>query len=385
MQTEKLYEQDAALRAFEATVLSCEAHGAGFRILLDRTAFFPEGGGQAADQGTIGEAHVQDVHAQGGLVYHDVDRPLSPGARVQCAVDDARRMDLTQQHSGEHIVSGIVHRLYGYDNVGFHIGSAAVTLDFNGALSAQQLDEVERLANEAVWKDLPVLATYPAPERLQTLPYRSKKEIDGPVRIVEVPGYDICACCGTHVKHTGEIGLIKVVDCIRYKGGVRVSILCGARALEDARQKQRSVREISALLCIKPEETAAGVRRLLSERDALLHQLDVSFDRLFVRMSAEIPEGASLYAAFVEGLTPAQVRRCACVFGQRAQIAAVFSSEGAGCRFALTSVETDVRPLGKALLSALGGRGGGPKDLVQGTIACTDESAIRAALNACAR
>lgn len=385
MQTEKLFEQDVNLRTFEATVLSCEPHASHYRILLDRTAFFPEGGGQAADQGTAGDARVLDVHAQGSLIYHDTDRPLAPGAQVLCAVDDDRRMDFTQQHSGEHIVSGIVHRLFGYDNVGFHIGSTAVTLDFNGELSAQQLDEVERLANEAVWKDLPVHATYPPADKLSELPYRSKKEIDGPVRIVEVPGYDLCACCGTHVRRTGEIGLIKIVDCIRYKGGVRVSILCGVRALEDARQKQRSVREISALLCVKSEDTAAGVRRLLSERDALLRQLDASFERLFERMACEIPEGAPLYTAFVEGLSPAQVRRCACVFGRRAQVAAVFSPEGEGCRFAITSIDADVRPLGKALLAALGGRGGGPKDLVQGTVACADPKAIRAALNACDR
>ena len=291
MQTEKLYEQDVTMRAFEATVLACAPHGERYRVVLDRTAFFPEGGGQAADHGTLGGAQVLDVHAQDGVIFHEVDRPLAPGNRVAGEVDDARRMDLTQQHSGEHIVSGIVHRLFGYDNVGFHIGTAAVTLDFNGELDAEQLQNVERLANEAVWKDLPVHATYPPAEKLKELPYRSKKPIDGPVRIVEVPGCDICACCGTHVRRTGEIGLIKVVDCIRYKGGVRVSILCGARALDDACRKQESVREIGALLCTRSEEAAQGVRRLLSERDALREQLNGVYDRLFERMAADIPAG----------------------------------------------------------------------------------------------
>lgn len=389
MQTEKLYEQDVTMRAFEATVLACDPHGERYRVVLDRTAFFPEGGGQAADHGTLGGAQVLDVHAQDGVIFHEVDRLLAPGNRVAGEVDDARRMDLTQQHSGEHIVSGIVHRLFGYDNVGFHIGTAAVTLDFNGELDAEQLQNVERLANEAVWKDLPVHATYPPAEKLKELPYRSKKPIDGPVRIVEVPGCDICACCGTHVRRTGEIGLIKVVDCIRYKGGVRVSILCGARALDDACRKQESVREIGALLCTKSEEAAQGVRRLLSERDALREQLNGVYDRLFERMAADIPAGEPLHAAFVEGLAPAQVRRCAVLLAGRARVAAAFSPEGEGCRFAICAAEADVRPLGKALLAALGGRGGGPRDLVQGSLQSGDEAAIRAALkaavDACAR
>lgn len=389
MQTEKLYEQDVTMRAFEATVLACAPHGERYRVVLDRTAFFPEGGGQAADHGTLGGAQVLDVHAQDGVIFHEVDRPLAPGNRVAGEVDDARRMDLTQQHSGEHIVSGIVHRLFGYDNVGFHIGTAAVTLDFNGELDAEQLQNVERLANEAVWKDLPVHATYPPAEKLKELPYRSKKPIDGPVRIVEVPGCDICACCGTHVRRTGEIGLIKVVDCIRYKGGVRVSILCGARALDDACRKQESVREIGALLCTRSEEAAQGVRRLLSERDALREQLNGVYDRLFERMAADIPAGEPLHAAFVEGLAPAQVRRCAVLLAGRARVAAAFSPEGEGCRFAICAAEADVRPLGRALLAALGGRGGGPRDLVQGSLQSGDEAAIRAALkaavDACAR
>ncbi|WP_102410106.1 alanine--tRNA ligase-related protein [Beduinella massiliensis] len=389
MQTEKLYEQDVTMLAFEATVLSCIPHGERYRVVLDRTSFFPEGGGQAADRGRLGDAAVLDVHVQDGVILHETDRPLAPGSRAAGEVDGVRRMDLTQQHSGEHIVSGIVHRMFGYDNVGFHIGSAAVTLDFNGELTPEQLRSVERQANEAVWKDLPVHATYPPAEKLQELPYRSKKPIDGPVRIVEVPGYDICACCGTHVRRTGEIGLIKVIDCIRYKGGVRVSILCGARALQDACQKQESVREIGALLCTKSEEAAQGVRRLLSERDALREQLNGVYDRLFERLAADVPAGAPLHAAFVEGLAPAQVRRCAAALAGRARVAAAFSPEGEGCRFALCAAEADVRPIGKALLSALGGRGGGPRDLVQGSLQSADEAAIRAALeaamDACAR
>ena len=385
MQTEKLYEQDATLRVFEATVLACEPYGARFRVALDRTAFFPEGGGQPADQGTLGEAHVLDAHARDGVVWHEVDRALQPGARVQGLVDDARRMDFTQQHSGEHIVSGIVHRLYGYDNVGFHIGSGAVTLDFNGELAASDLARVERMANEAVWRDLPVRAYYPDAEALAHLAYRSKKEIDGALRIVEVPGCDVCACCGTHVQRTGEIGLIKVVDCIRYKGGVRVSILCGARALQDACDKHDSVRQIGAMLCAKSAEVAQGVRRLMDERDALKAQLDAVWGRVFTDLAAQTPEGAPLAVAFLPDLAPAQVRRLASALAERAQVGAAFSPDGDGCRFALCARDADVRPAGKALLGALGGRGGGPRDMVQGSVACADEEAIRAALDAALR
>ena len=249
--TIRLYDQDAELMAFTATVRACERRGEGYAVVLDRTAFFPEGGGQGADHGTLGEAHVLDTHEVQGEVVHTTDAPLAVGSVVEGHVDAARRRAMMQQHSGEHIFSGIVHRLFGYDNVGFHIGTEAVTMDFNGPMTAEDIRRVELLANEAVWADIPVEAFVPPREELAQLSYRSKKAIDGDVRIVRIAGADTCACCGTHVKSTGCIGQIKVIGWQKYKSGVRVSILCGGRALDEENALMEQVRRVSVALSAK--------------------------------------------------------------------------------------------------------------------------------------
>ena len=202
--TIRLFDQAPELRAFTARVIACaEKDGGRYAVELDRTAFFPEGGGQGADHGTLGGANVLDVHDSHGTITHLTDGPLPVGATVEGRVDGVRRLDMTQQHSGEHIFSGLVHRLFGYDNVGFHIGSDAVTMDFNGMLTEEDVRRVELLANEAIWANLPVQASVPPKDELAAMTYRSKKAIDGDVRIVNIPGVDTCACCGTHVAQTG--------------------------------------------------------------------------------------------------------------------------------------------------------------------------------------
>ena len=221
-ETKKLYYEDSHRKEFKATVLSCEerltAKGKkdGYAVVLDQTAFFPEGGGQFGDRGLIDDVEVYDTHEKGGIILHYTKMPVEVGTTVTGKLDFAERFSRMQEHSGEHIVSGIVHRLHGYDNVGFHLGSENTTLDFNGELSEEQLLEVERLANEAVFADLPVQISYPSREELKILDYRSKIEIEGQVRLVEIPGVDICACCAPHVAHTGEIGMIKFIACDRH-------------------------------------------------------------------------------------------------------------------------------------------------------------------------
>ena len=243
-ETKKLYYEDSHRKEFKATVLSCEerltAKGKkdGYAVVLDQTAFFPEGGGQFGDRGWIDDVEVYDTHEKGGIILHYTKMPVEAGTTVTGKLDFAERFSRMQEHSGEHIVSGIVHRLHGYDNVGFHLGSENTTLDFNGELSEEQLLEVERLANEAVFADLPVQISYPSREELKTLDYRSKIEIEGQVRLVEIPGVDICACCAPHVTHTGEIGMIKFIACDRHRGGCRVTMLAGIRALKDYQEKQ---------------------------------------------------------------------------------------------------------------------------------------------------
>ena len=256
--TEKLYDKDSHLKEFSATVLSCEKSGENYSVILDKTAFFPEGGGQESDRGDIGEAAVLDVRIVSGEIIHCTDRPLNIGEEYACTLNWDRRFRNMQNHSGEHIVSGIVHRLYGLNNVGFHLG-AEMTVDFDGAISREQLLEVERLANKAVFQNVPIRAYYPDEKELKALDYRSKLELTENVRIVDIKGYDLCACCAPHVKKTGEIGLIKILDSFKNKGGERIFIKCGIDALDDYNDKYLNVQKISNLLSVKQYEAALAV------------------------------------------------------------------------------------------------------------------------------
>ena len=254
--TKRLYYENAYCREFDARVTDCREGKQGWEVILDQTAFYPEGGGQPADQGTLGEAKVLDVKEDGEEVIHLCDRPFEPGSTVHGTLDWDRRFRFMQQHSGEHIFSGIVHRTFGYDNIGFHMGKDCVTVDFSGMLSEDDIALVERASNEAVLADLEILEDYPSREELDRLDYRSKKELEGQVRIITIPGADVCACCGTHVKRTGEIGPIKAVSSEHYKSGIRISLQIGWKALEDYEEKHRITKEISALLAVPPQETA---------------------------------------------------------------------------------------------------------------------------------
>ncbi|MBQ1931591.1 MAG: alanyl-tRNA editing protein, partial [Lachnospiraceae bacterium] len=258
MKTIPLFDQDGFIKEFTATVLDCQQVEDGWQILLDQTGFFPEGGGQTADTGTLyleGSAeestqmiHVLDAQKEGDSIWHKTDAPISVGSQVTGVLDWKVRFSKMQHHSGEHIVSGLVNRHFGYNNVGFHLGNHVVTLDFDGVLTREQLRQIEYEANEAVAADLPILVTYPTKEELPHLRYRSKIEIEGQVRLVEIPGYDVCACCAPHVHRTGQIGLIKLVNMENFRGGVRVYMLCGFAALADYNQKEDSVRAISQAL-----------------------------------------------------------------------------------------------------------------------------------------
>ncbi len=373
--TEKLYERDGALRVFTARVLACEAAPGGFAVVLDRTAFFPEGGGQPGDRGRLGGAAVKDTHVREGVVRHLTDAPLEPGREVTGEVDDAFRREMTQQHSGEHIFSGLVHGLFGYDNVGFRIGAEEVTMDFSGPMTWEDAMRVERLANEAVWADRPVEVFVPSPEELARLEYRSKKALEGPVRIVRIEGADCCACCGMHVKRTGEIGQIKVVGLMNYKGGVRVSIRCGVRALRYENAMLDAMREAARLLSAKPEELPERVRGLEAERDGLRRAREEIALRLFEAEAARETGEIRVVQAEL-----AQPGKAAARLASGAKAALVVCPQGEGFRFALCSEAEDVRPATRALLSRFGGKGGGPKDLTQGVFSGGTPGEFRAAL-----
>ena len=373
--TQKLFYENMYLQNFSATVTSCKQVREHWHITLDATAFYPEGGGQPGDTGYLDSVRVIDTHSQGDEIIHIAEGPVEPGEKIEGKIDWEPRFSRMQHHTGEHIVSGLIHRLYGYDNVGFHMGHDAVTLDLSGELSGADLEKVERLANEAVWKNLPVEISYPSPEALAALEYRSKKELSGAVRIVTVPEYDICACCGTHVQKTGEIGFIKLVNFQRYKGGVRIWMLCGGEALEDYTRKNKDVFAISALLSAKPHEITEALERLLKERDGLKLDLGLLQDRLFEYKAAAIQPG-DFTIQFEENLSPNELRKYCLALCERCETAAVFSGKDREWKYAIGSKKQDVRILGKAFNAAFSGKGGGKAGLIQGS-ATGDPEAIK--------
>lgn len=376
--TEKLFYQDSHLAEFDAVVTACREQDGRYAVELDRTAFFPEEGGQYADTGFLDDVRVTDVRERGGTVVHLTDAPLEEGSRVHGRIDWEERFMKMQQHSGEHIVSGLVHARYGYNNVGFHLGSEDCTMDFSGELTREQLAEIEREANRAVWKNLEIQTLYPSEEELAGMEYRSKSEIEGQVRIIVVPGYDVCACCAPHVKRTGEIGLIKLTHVQRYKGGVRVTMLCGSRALADYAVKQEQAQEVSAMLCAKVNETAEAVRQLQEENRSLKYKLGEK-EKMLVECRAEmIPKDGRAVCIFTEELEGDSMRGLMNrILEDGHSLCAVFhGSEKEGYRYVMGSRTADMRQMVKEFNALFGGRGGGRPEMVQGT-ACGNPDEIR--------
>lgn len=369
MKTEKLYDQNAYLTSFEACVTDCRPHGEGYALLLDRTAFFPEGGGQGGDRGTIGNIDVFDTQEENNEILHLTREACEVGKTVTCQIDFATRFDRMQNHSGEHIISGLVHRLYGLDNVGFHLGDSETTLDFNGVLDRAQLDRVEELANEAVFRNLPILCAYPTAEQLSGMDYRSKKELAGDVRIVTIEDYDCCACCAPHVSRTGEIGLIKLLDYIHYRGGVRIWLAAGRRALLDYREKYREVSLVSRALSVPQDACASGVDRLMAELEEKKENA-ASLSRALAeaRVSALSPNAAGNMLYFLEESDELMARKIALGGAERTPgVCAVFFPAGDGYRFMIASLRVKLREQASAIRAALAARGGGTDDLMQGS------------------
>lgn len=366
--TKKLYDKDSHIRGFSATVLSCEKAGENFAVKLGKTAFFPEGGGQESDRGSIGEAAVLDVQIVGSEIIHYTDRPLNIGEEYACTLNWDRRFRNMQNHSGEHIISGIVHRLYGLNNVGFHLGTE-ITADFDGTLSREQLLEVERLANKAVWDNVPIRAYYPDEKELKNLDYRSKLELTENVRIVDIEGYDLCACCAPHVKRTGEIGLIKILDSFKNKGGVRVFIKCGTDAIEDYNDKYFNVSKISNLLSVKQNETAAAVDRLNDENRELKFEASNLKKRLITEKAKNFAPESEKTALFEESIDIKELQLFAdALYKKNGGIRGVFSGEDGNFAFAVCGEETELDLFFKSFKERFSVRGGGRNGMVQGTV-----------------
>ena len=369
MATEKLFYQDAHQQTFQAQVVSCTPGKHGCDVVLDRTCFYPEGGGQPGDTGFLSGVRVTDTHERGDEIVHFCAQPLAVGQTVEGRIDYDRRFSFMQLHSGEHILSGVIHRRFGYENVGFHMGAEFVTIDFSGMLTPEDLTAVEAEANEWVWKNVPVEITYPDTEALRTIPYRSKKELTGQVRIVTISGADICACCGTHVSNTGEIGLIKIFSCVKFHDGVRLEILCGRRALQYLSAIAGQNRQVSGLLSAKPLETADAVERLLNA-EAAQKQRAAALEEQVFGQKARTLAGAGNVLLFEAPMSPDSLRRLtdlimtAC--GGRAAVFA--GSDQEGYKYAVGEQSGDLRQLVKELNAQLRGRGGGKPFFAQGSV-----------------
>lgn len=372
MQTRKLYYEDCHLREFSATVTDCEKAEKGYLVTLDATAFYPEGGGQACDLGTLAQAKVLDVQEQGEQILHLCDKALPVGTQVKGVIDWQRRFDLMQQHTGEHIVSGIAHAMFGCHNVGFHMGADVITIDFDMLIPGEALIEIEKQANRAIYENLPVRCWYPAEQELPSIPYRTKKALDWPVRIVQIPGFDICACCGVHVANTGEIGLIKLLSCVKFHQGVRIEMVCGARALELLSRVYEQNKLVCQAFSAKLLETGVAAQRMNEALAAEKFRATGLERQLFDTIAAGYTQMGDV-VHFADTLAPAAVRELA---ERIAQVcggtAAVFSgNDETGYSICLVNKSEDVKALGEQVNRSLNGRGGGKPGFFQGSVRCT--------------
>lgn len=369
--TEKLYELDSYCRFFTATVEECRSHGDGYALRLSRTAFFPEGGGQAADPGTLNGIPVTDVQVVDGEIWHYTTAPLAVGETVEGILDWETRFARMQHHTAEHIVCGIAHRWHGLENVGFHLGSEDVTLDLDGELTREQINAIEDEANRVVWANVSVIPSLPTEQELAKATYRSKKELEGAVRLVTIDGVDCCACCAPHVGRTGEIGVIKLLDFIRYKGGVRIHLLCGAAALADYRYRYAQSAEISAKLSVKQYDLTAAVDRLVAEKDDYKLALRAANRQLADALVAAVqPTDRPVYFIGSDWDTETLRRIVGGLTARCTGLCAAYSGTDGAYTYVLGGTD-DLKEAAAEMNAALSGRGGGDNRQVQGRAQAT--------------
>lgn len=369
----KLYDHNAYTKKFTATVLSCEKADVGYKILLDQTAFFPTAGGQEFDPGTLNSNPVLDVFEENKNIYHITEHPIEPGTEVAGEIDWNVRFRKMQHHTAEHIVSGIVHQLFGYENTGFHLSDKDATVDYGGIISPEELLMIEKKANEAIWKNIPITAVYPPEEELSKIPYRSKLDLTEDVRIVTIDGIDICACCAPHVKFTGEIGLIKLFGLMHHRGGVRLSLICGSDALSDYQEKAENSLLISNLLSAKQSEIFDATNRIYNELAAKKQKIAVLSKQLALQKAELLCKTDGNICTFCDFDTDAM--RILANEGKKICkiFAALSGNDESGYNFIIASEQVNLRECAKEITSVLSGRGGGCADMIQGFFKSTRE------------
>lgn len=366
--TEKLYYSDGHLSRFTARVTSCEKEDGAWAIKLDRSAFFPGGGGQEADEGVLSDMKLLGLREEGEDIVHLTPAPLEPGALVEGRIDWPLRFSRMQGHSGEHILSGTVHRLFGYDNVGFHMGEEAITIDFSGELSREDLSRAELEANRAIWRDVPVRTLLPTPGELAAMDYRSKKELTGQVRIVEIEGVDLCACCAPHVSHSGEVGLLKIIDSMRHRGGTRLTLLCGEAALLDYEALHENNAAVSAALSAKRLETGGAIARVMAEQEERRAELTKLKRELLQLKAAALRPTEGSICIFESDIDMITLRELVNAGSELAgQVCAGFAGTDGDYKYIIGSRTVPLRARAKEINAAIDGRGGGSDAMIQGT------------------
>lgn len=370
-----LYDSKPYETEFTAKVVSCEQDGDRYKILLDATQFFPEQGGQTPDRGNLGEANVLDVQIANGVIFHFTDKPLPVDEEITGQVDWDYRFSNMQQHTGEHIFSGLTHGKYGYDNVGFHLSDSIVTMDFDGPLTGEQIQELEMEVNKVIWKNLPVEADFPDDATLKELPYRSKKELEGPIRIVTIPGVDVCACCAPHVRRTGEIGIFKVMGHQSYKGGVRISMLCGKRAFEAIQNQQQVVTTLMNRLSSGQEDLPGHVERLQKECQELRYTISEIREQMVMEQVENAPEEQENVFIFMDGLDARGMRNGVNkLMEKHPGFCGIFSgNDREGYQCIIGSKTLNCKDLATELRQSVGLRGGGSEAMIQGNLQCSEE------------
>lgn len=387
MSTKKLYDIDAYATEFEATVLSCEEveladstsnESLLYKVILDQTLFFPEEGGQTPDQGTLGDADVVDVKIQDNIIYHYATKWLQPNDCIKGKIDWKHRFYNMQQHSGEHLFSGLAYKWHGLNNVGFHLSNQIVTMDFNGVLTEEQIKEMEWSVNEAIVANVEVKTYYPSKEELKTLEYRSKKEIEGAIRIVEIANYDMCACCAPHVKRTGEIGSFKIQSVQKYKGGIRISFLCGFRALEECRKKAEIISELTGILTTNQDNITEHVTKMKNQIFALKAELSNAKQSLIESKLTEISAEQKDVILFERDVDAPVMRNVVNkLMNMHEGVCGIFvGSDEEGYNFIIGSKTVDCREIGNKLREKLNSRGGGKSQMIQGSLTASRESII---------
>lgn len=370
--TEKIYYKDAYVKDFSAKVMKVISEDNRYAIVLDRTAFFPEEGGQSADNGYIADIRVLDVREKDGTIYHYTEKAIAEGAEVDCRIDFDERFVKMQCHTAEHILCGFIHKLYGFENIGFHLGEDVVTMDISGVLGREELDLVEDLANAAVFANAEVTTLFPKPEELSAMQYRSKLDITENVRIVKIGEYDSCACCAPHVAHTGEIGLIKMLDFEKHRGGIRIYITAGRRALKDYRKRYESVQRISALLSEPQESISEGVTRLLDAYENAKAELkQIKLDTARIKAELIAPTAGNSVHVYPD-MSVDELRELSNHARQKIDgLLVLLSGEEGDYRYVISSNNSEPSSFAKEMNKALDGRGGGRGNMIQGSFYTT--------------